>query len=78
MRLAGHVARIVGRINTYSVLVRKRGGKRLLVRPRRRWNDNIKTDFQEVEWDGVDWVHVAQDRNTWRAPVHVVVNLWGP
>jgi hypothetical protein len=41
------------RINTYRVLARKCGGKRLLVRPRRRWNDNIKTDFQEVEWDGM-------------------------
>jgi len=68
------VARMVERINTYRVLVRKCGGKRLLVRPRRRWKDNIQTDFQEVEWDVMDWVQVAQDRNTRRAPVHVVVN----
>jgi predicted Zn-ribbon and HTH transcriptional regulator len=45
---------MVERISTYRVLVRKRGGKRLLVRPRRRWNCNFKTDFQEVEWDGMD------------------------
>jgi len=38
--------------------------ERLLVRPRLRWKDNIETDFQEVEWDGMDWVHVAQDINT--------------
>jgi len=72
------VARVVEKINTYRVLMRKRGGKRLLVRPRWRWNNNIKTDFQEVEWDSMDWVHVAQDRNTWRGLVHVVVNLWVP
>jgi hypothetical protein len=52
------VARIVERINTYRMLVRKRGGMRLLERPRRWWKDNINTNFQEVEWDGVDWVHV--------------------
>jgi len=69
---------MVERMNTYRVLVRTRGGKRLLVRHRRRWNDNIKTDFQEVVWDGMVWVHVAEDRNTWRAPVHVVFNLWVP
>ena len=72
------MARMVERINTYRVLVRKRGVKRLLVRHRRGWNDNIKTDFQEVEWDGMDWVLVAQDRNTWRAAVHVVVNVCVP
>jgi hypothetical protein len=76
MRLAGHVARIVGRINTYSVLVRKRGGKRLLVRPRRRWNDNIKTDFQEVECGGMDWIDLAQDRNRWWVLLNAVLNLW--
>jgi hypothetical protein len=43
------------RINTYRVLVRKRGGKRLLVRPRLRWKDNIKTDFprSRVGWHGL-------------------------
>jgi hypothetical protein len=69
------VARMVVRIHTYRVLVRKRGGKRLLERRRRWWKDNIDTDFQDIEWNGVDWVHVAQDGNTWRAPVPVVVNL---
>jgi hypothetical protein len=49
-------------------------GKRLLVIPRRRWKDNIKTDLQEVERHGMDCVHMAQDRNTWRSPVHVVIN----
>jgi hypothetical protein len=78
-------AEIVGACSTYGgenkyiqVLVGKRGGKRLLVKPRLRWKNNIKTAFREVEWGGVDWIHVAQDRNTWRAPVHVVINLWVP
>jgi len=48
------VARMVERINTYRVLVRKCGGKRLLVRPRRRWKDNIKRDIKEVGMEKLD------------------------
>jgi hypothetical protein len=39
--------------------------KRLLVRPRRRWVDNIKIDLQEVGCEGMDWIEVAQDRDRW-------------
>jgi len=53
-------------------------GKRLLGRPRRRWEDNIKMDFQEVGWAGMGWIDLAQDRDRWRAVVNVVMNLRVP
>jgi hypothetical protein len=39
--------------------------KRPLRRPRRRWVDNIKMDLREIEWNGVEWIHMAQDRDQW-------------
>ena len=53
-------------------------GKRLLGRPRRRWEDNIKMDLQEVEGACVDWMELAQDRDRWRALVSTVMNLGVP
>jgi hypothetical protein len=44
-------------------------------RPRRRWMDNIKINLMKIEWDGVDWIDVAQDRYQWRAVVNTVLNL---
>ena len=44
-------------------------GKRPLGRPRRRWEDNIKMDLQEVGYGSMDWVDLAQDRDRWRALV---------
>ena len=62
MRWAGHVARMgEGRV-VYRVLVGKPVGKRPLGRPRRRWNDNIKMDLQEVRCGGMDWIYLVQDR----------------
>jgi len=46
----------------YRVLVGKHEGKRLLGRHRRRWEDNIKMDLQEVVYDGMDWIDLAQER----------------
>ena len=51
------------------VLVGKPEGKRPLGRPRRRWEDNIKMDLQEVVGDGEDWMELAQHRDRWRALV---------
>jgi hypothetical protein len=51
------------------VLVGKPEGKRPLLRPRRRWEDNIKMDLQEVGGCGGDWTELAQDRDRWRALV---------
>ena len=78
MRWAGHVARMGEGIVVYRVLVGKPEGKRLLGRPRRRWEDNIKMDLQDV-WRGCgDRMELAQDRDRWRALVGTVRNLRVP
>ena len=53
-------------------------GKRPLGRPRRRWEDNIKMDLQEVGCVGMDWIELAQDMDRWRAVVSTVMNLRVP
>ena len=78
MRWAGHVARMgEGRV-VYRVLVGKPEGKRPLGRPRRRWQDNIRMDLQEVGLGYEDWIGLAQDRDRWRALVSAVRNLRVP
>ena len=62
----------------HSVLVGQSEGKRPLRRPRRRWEDNIKMDLQEVEGGCEDWMELAQDRDRWRALVSTVMNLRVP
>ena len=62
----------------HKVLVEKPEGKRPLGRPRRRWEDNIKIDFQEVGCGGMDCIELAQDRDRWRAVVSTVMNLRFP
>jgi hypothetical protein len=61
----------------HRVLVGKPEGKRSLGRPRRRWEDNIKMDLQEVGGGG-DWMELTQDRDRWRALVYKVMNLRVP
>jgi hypothetical protein len=78
IRLAGHVVRMGEERGMYRVLVVKSEGKRPLGRPRRRWEDNIKMDIQEVGWRGTDWIWLAQDRDSWRAIVNAVMNLRVP
>ena len=75
MRWAGHVARMGERRGVYRVLVGKPGGKRPFGRTRRRWEDNIKMDLQDVACGGMDWIELAQDRDSWRALVNAVMNL---
>jgi hypothetical protein len=78
MRWAGHVARMGEERGVHSVLVGKPEGKRPLGRPRRRWDDNIKMDLQEVGEGRGDWMELAQYRDGWRALVSTVKNLRVP
>jgi hypothetical protein len=58
--------------------VGKPEGKRSLGRPRRRWEDNIKIDFQEGGGGRGDWMELVQDRDGWRALVSTVKNFQVP
>ena len=73
-----HVARMGNKRCIYRVLVGKPEGKRQLGRPRRRWEDNIKMDHQEVGCGDVDWIGLAEDRDGWKAVVNAVMNLRVP
>ena len=73
-----HVARMGKGRGVFRVLVGKPEGKRPLGRPRRRWEDNIKMDIQEVGCESLDWIELPQDRDRWRALVYAVMNLRVP
>jgi len=65
----------MGERSVYGVLVGKPEVKRPLGRLRRRWEDNIKMDLQEMGCGGMDWIELAQDRDRWWAVVNAVMNL---
>ena len=71
------MARMGEERGVHRILVGKPEGKRPLGRPRRRWEDNIKMDLQEVEGGG-DWIELAQGRDRWRALVRTVMNFRVP
>jgi hypothetical protein len=75
MRWAGHVAWVGEERGVCRVLVGKPEVKRPLGRPRHRWENNIRTDLQEVGCGGMDWIGLAQDRDRWWALVNAVMNL---
>jgi hypothetical protein len=78
IRWAGHVARTGEVRSAYNILVERPEGRRPLGRPRRRWEDNIKMDLREIGFGDVDWIHLAQYRERWRAVVNTVMNLRVP
>ena len=78
MRWAEHVAHMGERRGVCRLLVGKPEGKRPLGRPRRRWEDNIKMDLQEVECGGMGWIELAQDRDRWQTLVNAVMNFRFP
>ena len=73
-----HIRYVYSVHKVYKVLVGKPEGKRPLGRPRRRWEDNIRMDLQEVGLGYEGWIGLAQDRDRWRALVSAVRNLRVP
>jgi hypothetical protein len=67
------VARMGEGRNMYRVLVGKPEGRRPLGRPRREWEYGIKMDVRDMCWGGAEWIHLAQDRNRWRAVMNLRV-----
>jgi hypothetical protein len=65
----------MGVIYAYSILVGKPEVKKLLGRPRRRWEDNIGMDLREIGWEGVEQTHLVQDRDQWRTLVNMAINV---
>jgi hypothetical protein len=65
MRWAGRVSPMGENMDACRVLVGKPEGKMPIGRPRRSWEDNIKTNLREREWGGMDWIHPAQDMGQW-------------
>jgi hypothetical protein len=63
IRYMGHVAHMGEMRNAYKMLVAKPEETRLLRRPRSRWEDNIKMYLQEIGWEVVNWIHMAQDKD---------------
>jgi hypothetical protein len=61
--------------NANKIFVGIPEGKRLLGRPKRRWENNIRTDLRVTGREGVDWIHLAQDRDQWQVVVNTVMNL---
>jgi hypothetical protein len=76
--MGGNVAHIGEKRGVYKDLVGKPEGKRPLGRSRRKWEDNIKMDLEEVVCGGMDWIELAQNRDRWRALINAVMNLGVP
>ena len=66
------------RSGVYRILVGKPEGKRPLVRPKRRWEDNIKMDLQGVRCGGMDWIELAEDKDRRRGLLNAVTKLRFP
>ena len=69
LRWAGHAAKMEEGRRAFKILTGKPTGKRPLVRPRRRWEHNIRMELEEIGINAVNWVDLAEDRDYWRALV---------
>ena len=78
MRLSGNVAHTEDRRGGYGGLLEKPEGKRPLGRPRRRWEEIIKMEFQEVGCEVMDWIDLAQERDRWQVLLKEVMNFRVP
>ena len=78
LRWAGHVVRMEEGRSAFKILTGKPTGKRHLGRPRRRWEEFIRMDLEEIGINAGNWVDSAQDRNYWRALVNAALNLRVP
>ena len=78
LRWAEHIARMEEGKSAFKILTSKPTGKRPLGRPRRRWEDNIRIDFEEKCINAGNWVDSAQDSDYFRALVNVALNLRVP
>ena len=75
LRWTGHVARMEEGRSAFKILTGNPTGKRPLGRPRRRWEDIIRMDLEEIGISAGNWVDSAQDRDYWRALVNAALNL---
>jgi hypothetical protein len=64
--------------NAFKILVGKSEERRKLGRSRSRQKNNIRLDLKEIDWESVDWMHLAQDRDQWRTLVKTVINFRVP
>jgi hypothetical protein len=65
----------MGEVRAAYILAGRPEGRGPLGRPRRRWEDNIRMDLREIGFGDADWIHLAQDRDKWRALVDTVMSL---
>ena len=78
LRWAGYVTRMEKGGSAFNTLAGTPTGKRPLGRPRRRWEDNIRTGIKEIGIHMRNWVNSAEDRDYWRALVNAALNLRVP
>jgi hypothetical protein len=75
MKCMGHIVRMR---SACRISFRKPEGRKHFGRPRRSLEDGIRMDVGEIGWEGVDWMHLAQDTDQWRVLVNTVMNLRVP
>jgi hypothetical protein len=76
--MGGHVAHTGDMRNAYKILVEKSEGKRSLLTPSLRCEDNITMNLKVIGWEVLDWIHLAQNRDLKQALVNTVMNLQVP